>query len=203
MQFLAKSPQASARRRQTSVFAGQEIGSSGRDGFVGSDSQLIQASNQHILNHLGGATIGLVVAADGVGHVAAGGVEQKRAGARLRAWHGADRRGGRPSWRKYSRPDARSSWRSCGFDDFQANRRVHGSCRRHGQRRVRHWSLPPRRSGPQIRGDRAHPAGSPARCANRSLQIASAIGLRQVLPVQTKRIITLEVSASVAASITP
>ena len=39
--------------------------------------------------------------------------------------------------------------------------------------------------------------------ASSTLQIASAMGLRQVLPVQTNRMIRLAVSARVAASITP
>ena len=44
--------------------------------------------DQHILDHLGGATIGLMVAADGVSHVAAAGVQQKCAG--LDFGHGSE-----------------------------------------------------------------------------------------------------------------
>ena len=45
--------------------------------------------------------------------------------------------------------------------------------------------------------------GQPSRRARRILQMASAMGLRQVFPVQTNRMITLEDCMSVAASTTP
>jgi Glycosyl transferase family 2 len=53
-----------------------------------SDPQLVEPSGQHALNHVGSATIGLVVAADRVSHVAAAGIQQECAG--LDFGHGAE-----------------------------------------------------------------------------------------------------------------